>query len=157
MPIWLIILVKYFDGEIKNEFIVEDEIVKTAKETVNKVVENFDKFHVAEAAFEIMTLLNAANKYINDKAPWSLAKNGDLTQAGIVLYNVFEVMRYVSVLIYPYCPNIASNIAKQLKTDINIKLCELNNNQIKSGKIISKEEINPVFLRLDSEFAQNKK
>ena len=151
------ILVKYFDGEIKNEFIVEDEIVKTAKETVNKVVENFDKYHVAEAAFEIMTLLNTANKYINDKAPWSLAKNGDLTQAGIVLYNVFEVMRYVSVLIYPYCPNIASNIAKQLKTDINIKLCELNNNQIKSGKIISKEEINPVFLRLDSEFAQNKK
>ena len=151
------ILVKYFDGEIKNEFIVEDEIIKTAKETVNKVVENFDKFHVAEAAFEIMTLLNAANKYINDKAPWSLAKNGDLTQAGIVLYNVFEVMRYVSVLIYPYCPNIASNIAKQLKTDINIKLCELNNNQIKSGKIITKEEINPVFLRLDSEFAQNKK
>ena len=76
MPIWLIIweislniLVKYFDGEIKNEFIVEDEIIKTAKETVNKVVENFDKFHVAEAAFEIMTLLNAANKYINDKAP----------------------------------------------------------------------------------------
>ena len=151
------ILVKYFDGEIKDEFIVEDEIIKTAKKTVNKVVENFDKFQVAEAAFEIMTLLNAANKYINDKAPWSLSKNGDLTQAGVVLYNVFEVMRYVSVLIYPYCPNIASNIAKQLKTNINIKLCDLGKNNLKAGKIITKEEIIPVFLRLDSEFAQNKK
>lgn len=151
------ILVKYFDGEIKNEFIVEDEIIKTAKETVNKVIENFNKFHVAEAAFDIMMLLNAANKYINDKAPWSLAKNGDLTQAGICLYNVFEVMRYVSILIYPYCPNIASNIAKQLKTNVNIKLCDLDKNNIKAGKFITKEEINPVFLRLDSEFAQNKK
>ena len=151
------ILVKYFDGEIKDEFIVEDEIIKTAKKTVNKVVENFDKFQVAEAAFEIMTLLNAANKYINDKAPWSLSKNGDLTQAGVVLYNVFEVMRYVSVLIYPYCPNIASNIAKQLKTNINIKLYDLDKNNIKAGKIITKDEITPVFLRLDSEFAQNKK
>ena len=151
------ILIKYFDGEIKDEFIVENEIIKIAKNTINKVIENFDKFQVAEATFEIMTLLNVANKYINDQAPWSLAKNGNLKEAGIVLYNVLEVMRYVSVLIYPYCPNIASNIAKQLKTNINIKLCDLGKNNLKAGKIITKEEINPVFLRLDSEFAQNKK
>ena len=62
----------------------------------------------------------------------------------------------VAVLIYPYCPNIAVNMAQQLKIDINMKLDELKPKMIKAGKLIEKSEIQPVFLRLDSEFAVKK-
>ena len=62
-------------------------------------------------------------------------------------------MCIVTSLIYPYCPNIAKEMAKQLSFDLNIKLNDLVCDNIKIGKLISKEEIKPVFLRVDSELA----
>ena len=66
-------------------------------------------------------------------------------------------MCVVTALIYPFCPNIAKEMARQLKFDLNIKLDDLTLDNIKVGKLISQEEIKPVFLRLDSELATNKK
>ena len=48
-------------------------------------------------------------------------------------------------------------MAKQLKYDINTKLDSIGFSNIKEGKLISKEEIVPVFLRLDSELADKSK
>ena len=54
-------------------------------------------------------------------------------------------------------PNIAQNMAKQLKYDIKTKFDDIDFKNIKVGKLISKEEIQPVFLRLDSELADKTK
>jgi methionyl-tRNA synthetase len=151
----LSMLVKYFDGEIKPEFIGENPIA--ALETVKKVKELFDGYEISEAAFEIMSLVNSTNKYVADNAPWTLAKEEKMTECGQVLVNVLEVMCVVSALIYPFCPNIAKSMAEQLNFDLNTKLDDLTLNNIKEGKLISKEEIKPVFLRLDSEFADKSK
>ncbi len=149
----LSMLVKYFDGEIKTEFKVENPIeTEVVKERVKS---HFDKFEIQEAAMEIIELVDKTNKYVTEKAPWTLAKEGKMEECGQVLTNVLEVMSVVSKLIYPYCPNIAEKMSKQLKIDLSKKLDEVD--EIKVGKLISKEEIQPVFLRLDSEFATNKK
>lgn len=149
----LSMLVKYFDGEIKPEFKVENPIeTEVVKERVKS---HFDKFEIQEAAMEIIELVDKTNKYVTEKAPWTLAKEGKMEECGQVLTNVLDVMSVVSKLIYPYCPNIAEKMSKQLKIDLSKKLDEAD--EIKVGKLISKEEIQPVFLRLDSEFATNKK
>jgi hypothetical protein len=70
-----------------------------------------------------------------------------------LLATILEVMCVVSSLIYPYCPNIAADMAKQLSYDINTKYDNITTSNIKSGKLISKDEIHPVFLRVDSELA----
>ena len=80
-----------------------------------------------------------------------------MQECGNVLYTVLEIMCVISSLIYPYCPNIAKSMAKQLKYDINTKLDDIKTNNIKAEKLISKEEIIPVFLRIDSELADKKK
>lgn len=147
----LSMLVKYFDGEIKPEFIGKNPI--NALETVEKVKKHFDNYEIQEAGFEIISLVNATNKYVADNAPWTLAKEEKWTDCGVVLVNVLEIMCVVSVLIQPYCPNIATEIAKQLKFGLNTKLDNLTLNNLKTGKLIEKDEIKPVFLRLDSEFA----
>lgn len=151
----LSMLVKYFDGEIKPEFIGVNPI--NALETVEKVKKMFDGYEISEAAFEIISLVNLTNKYVADNAPWTLAKEEKMTECGQVLTNVLEVMCVVSALIYPYCPNIAKSMASQLKFDLNVKLDDLTSNNLKIGKLIEKEEIKPVFLRLDSEFADKGK
>jgi len=150
-------LVKYFDGEIKEEFIKDNELNSKAKNVIEEVQTFFDKCDISSAANSIIGLVDEANKYVNDTAPWSLAKEGKMDECGMVLYNVLNLMVKIALLIEPYCPNIAQSMANQLKFDINLEYTEITSNMIKPGMLITKDEIVPVFLRLDSEFATNKK
>ena len=48
-------------------------------------------------------------------------------------------------------------MAKQLSYDISIKYDNITTDNIKAGKLIAKEDIHPVFLRVDSELADKSK
>lgn len=149
----LSMLVKYFDGDIKPEFKVETELSKQAEQTIKDVMHHFDYYEIQEAAQKIMQLVDSANKYITDSEPWAMAKNGEMDKCGQVLTTVLDVMCIVSSLIYPYCPNIAKDMANQLSYDLGNKLQDLKSDNIKVGHLIDKSNIHPVFLRLDSELA----
>ena len=149
----LSMLVKYFDGDVKQEFKVESELSELAKTTVKEVMHHFDYYEVQEAGQKIMTLVDAANKYITDSEPWALAKNGEMDKCGQVLTSVLDIMCVVASLIYPYCPNIAKDMAKQLSYDISTRLDSITTDNIAVGHLIDKADIHPVFLRLDSELA----
>lgn len=151
-------LVKYFDGEIKSEFIKpENEISKAGYEAISKVQKYFDGYQVAEAAESIVEYSNLVNKYVADKAPWTLAKEEKMQECGEVLYNVLEAMRKIAIMLYPYCPNISKEIFEQLSLDFNVKYDNISKTTLQSGKITEKEKIHPVFPRVDSEFATDKK
>ncbi len=155
-------LIKYFDGEIKSNFVTEksERIAQLTTQTVDTVKMKFNTFEIAEAAQAIITLADFTNKYVNDTAPWSLAKNGDELGCAKVLYNVLETMRFIAVLLFPYCPNISKDIWAQLglKTDLEkIKLDSLIWGELPVGIITSKDLVNPVFLRLESDIIGDKK
>ena len=82
-----------------------------------------------------------------------------MDKCGEVLTNVLQVMTVISSLIYPYCPNIAKAMAEQLSYDLNTKLDDITCESLMAGHLIDKENIKPVFLRMDSELADkdNKK
>lgn len=152
-------LCKYFDGEIKPEF-VSDALKNSAETSKVKISSAFNVFAIEQGAEAIAELVNESNKYVNDKAPWSLAKKEKWQECGEVIYNTLEAMRYAAVLIYPFCPNIAQDIWQQLFCDGNVadvKYTDLQWGGLKTGKIVSLETVKPVFLRLDSEFAGDKK
>ena len=71
--------------------------------------------------------------------------------------SVLDVLCVVTSLIYPYCPNIAKDMASQLSYDLKTKLQDIKADNLKVGHLIDKENIKPVFLRLDSELADKKK
>ena len=153
----LSMLVKYFDGDIKQEFLNKNELEEQTIETIKSVKHHFDYFEVSEAAQKIIELVDTANKYVTDNAPWTLAKEEQMEKCGIVLTNVLEVMCVITSLIYPYCPNIANAMAQQLNYNLSIKLDSLTCHNLKPGHLINKDDIKPVFLRMDSELATNKK
>lgn len=152
-------LVKYFDGEIKPEFVTAKNcnIAILAQNTLNEVKNKFDGYEVSEAANAIVDFANSVNKYVTDNAPWTLAKEEKMDECANVIYNVLESMRYIAILISPYCPNISKDILTQLNTPSETKLENLKWGCLKTGKITEQEKIKPVFLRLDSEFATDKK
>ncbi len=152
----LSMLVKYFEGDIKPEFLGKNELTEKALETVKAVKHHFDYFEVQEAALKIIELVDITNKYVTDNAPWTLAKEGNMERCGVVLTNVLQVMTVIASLIYPYCPNIAKSMAEQLSYDLSVKLDDITCDSLKAGHLIDKENIKPVFLRMDSELADKK-
>ncbi len=153
----LSMLVKYFEGDIKQEFIIKHPLFDEAKKVIEEVKHHFDYCEVQEASLKIMEFVDKVNKFVTDNAPWTLAKEEKWDECGQTLYVVLEAMTAIASLIYPYCPNIASDMASQLKYDINTKLDDISFKNIKAGHLINKEDIKPVFLRLDSELADKKK
>lgn len=153
----LSMLVKYFDGDIKPEFLGKNELSEKALDTVKSVKHHFDYYEIQEAAQKIIELVDVTNKYVTDTAPWTLAKDGQTEKCGTVLTNVLDIMCVVASLIYPYCPNIATEMAKQLSYDLGTKFDDISCSNLKAGHLIDKEFIKPVFLRMDSEFADKNK
>ena len=149
----LSMLVKYFEGDIKPEFLGHNELKEKTLETVKAVKHHFDYYEVQEAGMKIIELVDITNKYITDNAPWTLAKEGNMEKCGIVLTNVLQVMTVIASLIYPYCPNIAKAMANQLSYKLDIKLDDINCESLNAGHLIDKADIKPVFLRMDSELA----
>ena len=152
-------LVKYFNGEIKEEFVSGENstIAMLANNAKTQVIECFNKYEIAEAANAIVSFTDSVNKYVTDSAPWTLAKEEKMQECGKVLYNTLEAMRHIAILLHPYCPNITKDILSQLNEKEDFSYKNLFWGGIKSGVITSKEKISPVFLRLDSEFATGKK
>jgi len=160
----LTMLVKYFDGNILPEAITSSENNNQAdmtEKTVLSVIENFNDYEISNAAENIIKLVDNANKYVNEQAPWALAKEEETKlQCAQVLYNVLETLRQVSVLIYPFTPNISREMWVQLGQEDNLSdvlLSDLKWGGLKEGKITSAEQVKPVFLRMDSELAGDKK
>jgi len=156
----LSMLVKYYDGNIIPEIITEstdNELARLTDSTQQTVIEKFNNYAISDAAETIFVLVDTANKYINEQAPWTLAKNPETKiRCGQVLYDVLEVLRQTSIMLFPFIPNISSDIWKQLSMDGDIsekQWKDLKWGGLKNGNIATKESINPVFLRIDSEFA----
>ena len=109
---------KYFKGEVpapaeSGEF--DDDLIQTAEQTVKNVKQKMDTYHTAEALDEIWNLLRRSNKYIDETAPWVLAKEEEKkARLGTVLYNLIESIRIVSVLLKPFMPETAEKIAEQI-------------------------------------------
>jgi methionyl-tRNA synthetase len=107
---------KYFDGLLPEEKVSEGSPLREVCGTAISGVERFmDDLNPPKALAEIWKIINAANRYVDESAPWALAK--DPTQnsklAG-VLYNLLETLRIVSILIMPIMPESAAKIQRQL-------------------------------------------
>ncbi|GAH80636.1 unnamed protein product, partial [marine sediment metagenome] len=93
-----------------------DRILKSkAKGLFKSLSERMEKFNFREALKEIFDLINAANKYIEDAAPWKLARQDSGAEAlSSVIYNLVEVLRIVAVSILPFMPQTSKDILTQI-------------------------------------------
>jgi methionyl-tRNA synthetase len=81
-----------------------------------RIVEDlFTSFFLKESLQNIWTLITWCDDYIDKSAPWNLAKNPeDRPKLNTVLNTVARALRVLSVLIYPYMPQTAVQLAQQL-------------------------------------------
>lgn len=109
---------KYFDGVIPPAVIneaLDEELSTLAIETAKRVEAHMDAYHVADALEEIFVLLRRSNKYIDETAPWVLAKDeAQKERLGTVLYNLVEAIRFAGVLLKSFIPETAEKVLAQI-------------------------------------------
>ena len=129
----------------------DEDLKAVAIGAASKVEEQMDKFSFNMALEEIWILVRRANKYIDEKMPWVLAKEPERkAELDTVMHNLAEAIRIISILIEPFMHTTSKEIRKQMGLWYSEAVWEdsfvfdmMNGEQVKKG--------NAIFPRLEIE------
>ena len=136
-------------GKILTEKIPPQQVIDTvlASGLRGRYEGQMEHYAFQNALSEIFKVIGRANKYIDETAPWALAKdeaNRDKLEG--VLYRLLEVIRYLGVLLQPFLPDTAEKIFTQIGSQTKT-LDSLNSFGAEESYAVGKAE--PLFARID--------
>ena len=148
---------KYFDGNIFTEFSenndVDSDLEEFTNSTIDEFIENMENLHVANSLASIWKIISRTNKYIDETAPWILAKEENKEKLKSVMYHLAENLRKIAILLIPFMSKTSENILSQLGLNSDeLKTWEsLKQNNVIPGntKVVEKGE--PLFMRRERE------
>ena len=138
--------------KISNEinFSKEDErILAIYNDNYDKIINFVDQQDINSYINFVIEQLFAANKYFNDQEPWK--KKSDTIRLNAIIYTSLELIRKITILLYPIIPDTCLKVFKIFNYDINnINLESIKiNKYIKLGSNINK--IGILFKKIDKE------
>ena len=144
---------KYFDGVVKSTGVTEEvdaDLKAVVTSARDKVAEKMKNLRVADAITEVFNLFRRCNKYIDETAPWVLAKDeAAKDRLAEVLYNLVESIMIGACLLKSFLPETADRILAQLNAGMreydDLDKFGLYEN---GNKVTDKPEI--LFARLDA-------
>ena len=110
---------KYFGEHLPAEQLADEEkdaeLVGMVSALRDQYEAEMEKFAFQNGLGVVFKVISRANKYIDENAPWVLAKNeADKPRLARVLYNLLETIRVCAGLLSPFMPGTAEEIAKRL-------------------------------------------
>ncbi len=94
---------------------LDGELVEMLCSLREKYEEQMEKYAFQNALSEVFKVISRANKYIDENAPWVLAKDeANHPRLAKVLYNLLETVRICAGLLSPFMPETACEISKRL-------------------------------------------
>ena len=144
---------KYHGGKIHKTAVAEDldqALITLAGETVENYKKAMDKMEINAAIKGVWTLISRTNKYIDETAPWLLAKDeAKAARLEAVMYNLAEVLRIVAILIAPFVPQTSPKIYTQLGLAVpaQFMLTDAAWGGLADGTIVQKGE--PIYPRIE--------
>lgn len=157
----LAMLERYFDGVIPNPGLAESfdlELQELAGKTRDKLEQLMGRLAINEALASIWQLVGRANKYIDETAPWALAKDPENRERlATVMYSLFEVQRIIALLVKSFIPETGERIWEQLGiTDAieGLTFVDTKWGGLKPGTKTNKGE--PIFPRIEVEKVEEK-
>lgn len=94
---------------------VDKEFIALVNKTVAGYSDAMDHMELNQAIKDVWNLIGRANKYIDETAPWILAKDpAQAERLQAVMYNLAEALRIIAILIAPFVPVTAPKIYEQL-------------------------------------------
>ena len=116
---------KYFGGKLpvaRETDALDEELVALIKTTPEKYAAQMDVFQPHLALEEIFRLIQRANKYIDETAPWVLAKDeAKKPRLASVMYNLLEALRVSLILLTPFIPASCAKAFDQIGADESLR------------------------------------
>ncbi len=118
---------KYFDGKLPSDREAEaldEDLISMFDALPSEVIKDFETLHISDGLEKIFRCIARANKYIDETAPWVLAKDDSKkTRLATVLYNLLDCVRRAAILLSPVMPHVCPKIFEQIgATDENTTL-----------------------------------
>ena len=113
---------KYFGGRLPAEQTadpaLDDELIGMAAALHEKYEAQMEHFAFQNALSEVFAVISRANKYIDENAPWVLAKDeANKPRLARVMYNLLETVRICAGLLTPFTPATSAEIQKRIGAD----------------------------------------
>ena len=133
---------------------VDEALVADAMDTVSTYEAEMEKLALTPAIKTVWAFIGRANKYIDETAPWALAKDpSKKAELAAVLYHLAESLRIISGLISPFLPQTAPKIRQQLGCVDALAAPSLDDlkiwGRLPAGQKIGAAE--PLFPRIETE------
>lgn len=143
---------KYFGGVVtngKDSDAFDEDLKAVVLDEVKKVQEKMEKLRVADAITHIFNIFRRSNKYIDETAPWTLAKDEEKkARLENVLYHLTEAITIGASLLDSFMPETSKKILSQLNTEKR-ELSQMSEFGLypSGGKVTEQPEI--LFARMD--------
>ena len=157
-------VIKYFDGVVPNlnEEKFDDfdrNILSSAQEIINKHESYMDALKLTEGITSIFELGDIANKYIDEKTPWTLAKDeSKRDELGNCMNILAEMLRKIAILFTSFLIETPNKMFEQLGVSVQNQKYETLLENLSAGNKVTK--LDPLFTRLDvnaeAEYIDNK-
>ena len=113
---------KYHGGVVTNTGVIEavdEDLQALVKTTAENFAKDMDAMEINSAIKGVWALISRANKYIDETAPWILAKDeAKAARLQTVMYNLAETLRVVAILVAPFIPSTSPKIYTQLGLEV---------------------------------------
>jgi methionyl-tRNA synthetase len=146
---------RYFNGVIpspSSPLQIDRVFEDVTQRTYSQVSKLIDDLAFNKALASIWEIVNSANKYVDETAPWALAKDPEqMPRLATVLYHVLEALRVTSLLVAPFMPSTSEKMWLQLHAEGDLWQTELGRDAIWGGLKPGREVAKPVplFPRID--------
>lgn len=115
----LVFVKNNFEGKVPESELndYDKKFMEQQEKIVKEITELLEKVRIKEALHKMMNLSKNSNKYFQDNKPWELVKT-DKKRGGTVIAVLSSQIKDLAILIEPYLPATAAEIAKQLGIEL---------------------------------------
>jgi methionyl-tRNA synthetase len=142
----LAMVARYRDGVVPAEARIDAVLAEDFEGALDRLRELIDRAELSQALEAIWVLVRRLNRYVEETAPWVLAKDeADPARLEEVLYNLVEGLRVVTLMLEPYLPTTAEALLAVLGEE-GRGLAELGSRG--GGQQV--EKIQPLFPKIEN-------
>ncbi|MBW1679112.1 MAG: methionine--tRNA ligase [Deltaproteobacteria bacterium] len=125
----LVMATKYFGGIVPPRGQGNDRLRDILERTFPRVENTMNELAYQKALIAIWELVSAVNKYIDETAPFTLAKDeGKRDELSMVIYNILDALRAITLFIFPFMPTTGEKMWEALGIKEKITVQDLSGN-----------------------------
>ena len=151
---------KYFDGQVPEVPVSAAALVEAnpLREITEELYAEYDRalgdVDFTAAAAAVQKLAGRVNLYVEESAPWNLAKNEETAdELAAVIYNALEAIRIIALYMAPFMPNTSAEVFRRLSLGDIAAVDDIEAatawGQLPAGNAV--EIGDPLFPRLDTD------